>query len=252
MKTKTRHQLKGNELAHAVSGAIDYMAPRSHQIVRWGAVALVLALLVVAGLAYRQRTSARGDALLADALVALNARVVPPSTTDSAEGGLPAAASVSAIGSFSTEGEKLTAALPKLQAAADAFPDSSSGITARYHLAGALASLGRLPEAQQAFEDVARRAGTSALYGRMAQLGQADVQAKSGKIDDAIATLKRLAESTDTELPVDAVLMELARAYTTKGSFDEARKTYTQIVDQYPDSPYVADARTAAESIKGS
>jgi TolA-binding protein len=252
MKNTTRHQLKGNDLANVLSGAVDYLGPRSSQVTRWGVGILVLALLVAGVMAYRQRASARGDALLADALVALNARVVPPSATDSAEGGVPAAATINAIGSFSTEGEKLKAALPKLQAAADAFPDSAAGITARYHLAGALAALGRLPEAQQAFEDVTRRAGANALYGRMARLGQAEVQTKAGKLDDAIATLKGLADGPDSELPVDALLMELAQAYTAKGNLDDARKTYTQIVEQHPDSPYAADARTEIDAIKGS
>ena len=108
--------------------------------------AIVVAVLVIAGVvAFRQRSQSRGEELLAEAMVALNARVVPPTT----EGGtaLPAGAEIGATGAFPTEEAKLTAALPKLKAAADAYPDSPAGITARYHLAGTLAALGRLPDA---------------------------------------------------------------------------------------------------------
>ncbi len=252
MKNTHRHQLKGNELADILGSMLEYVRTHSGHIVRWGGGLVAVALLVVAGLAYRQSANAGGGALLGEALVALGARVVPPAATDAAAGALPAAASVDATGSFSSEGEKLRAALPKLQAAADAYPDNAAGITARYHLAGALAALGRLPEAQQAFEEVARRAGSDSLYGRMARLGLADVQTKAGKVDEAITTLKSLAAGPDSDLPADAVLMELARAYVAKGDLEQARKTFTQIVDQHPASPYLADAQAQVDTLKGS
>ena len=77
----------------------------------------------------------------------------------------------------------------------------------------------------------------------MAQLGKADAQAQGGEVDAAIATWKALAAKKDANLPEDAILMELARAYQAKGDTAEARKTFSQIVDDHPDSPYVADAR---------
>jgi TolA-binding protein len=60
-----------------------------------------------------------------------------------------------------------------------------------------------------------------------------------------------MAASNTKDLPVDAILMELARAYAQKGNKDEARKTFTQIVDQHPDSPYTAEARAELENLKG-
>ena len=107
-------------------------------------------------------TQSRGQELLAEAMVALNARVVP-ATAAGAEGDAPAAAQIGATGSFSTEEAKLTAAIPKLQAAADAAPSSAAGVTARYHLAGALAAVGRHADAIAAFEEVSRRAGPDQL-----------------------------------------------------------------------------------------
>ena len=172
-----------------------------------------------------------------------------PGTTG--EENLPAGATLGATGTFSTEEAKLNAALPKLKAAADEYPDSASGITARYHMASALAALGRHQEAIQAFEEVARRSGASSLYGRMARLGEADAQARSGKLDAAIATWKDMTTANADDLPVDAILMELARAYVQKGNTEEARKAFTEIVEKHPDSPYLAEARTELENLKG-
>jgi predicted negative regulator of RcsB-dependent stress response len=85
----------------------------------------------------------------------------------------------------------------------------------------------------------------------MAQLGKADAQVQGGEIDGAIATLKELAAKKDANLPEDAILMELARAYQAKGNTEEARKTLNQIVDDHPNSPYVVDARRELETLKG-
>jgi tetratricopeptide (TPR) repeat protein len=249
MKASERHRLKENELAQSLAAAREYIEPRRKQI---GGVVIVLVLIaaVIVGITIiRGRTESRAQQLLAEAMVALNARVVPPAAP--AEGqDVPAAAQLGAEGSFATEEAKVKAALPKLQAAADAYPDTEQGITARYHLAGALATLGRYKEAIDAFNDVARRAGDGTLYGRMARMGKADTEAKAGQLDAAITTWKALADANDEELPKDAILMELARAYAAKGNQEEAKKTFTRLVDEHPTSPYSTEARAELDSLK--
>jgi Tfp pilus assembly protein PilF len=59
------------------------------------------------------------------------------------------------------------------------------------------------------------------------------------------------AAGTTSEFPVDAILMELARAYMQKGDTEEARKAFTQIIDQHPGSPYTPAARAELENLKG-
>lgn len=248
MKRTERHHLKENELVHTIEAAREFLETRKSQISAL-LVGIALLILVVVGVTLvRQRSQSRGVELLADAMVALNAPVVPAGAQ--AGDDIPAAASLGATGSFATENAKLTAALPKLQAAADAYPDSTAGITARYHLAGAYAALGRHEDAIKQFDDVAKRAGAGSLYGRMARLGRADTQARAGQLDAAIATWKEMATAGASDFPVDAILMELARAYVQKGDKEEARKAFTQIVDQHPDSPYTPEARAELENLK--
>lgn len=250
MKRQERHHLKENELIHSIEATREFVDTRKREI---GIVVIAVLAIVAVGVGvawYRQSSQSRGVELLADAMVALNARVVPAGAQPGGED-IPAAASLGATGSFATESAKLTAALPKLQAAADAFPDSSAGITARYHLAGALAALSRNDDAIKEFDDVVRRAGSGSIYGRMARLGKADTQARAGQVDAAIVTWKEMAASTTGEFPVDAILMELARAYTQKGDREEARKALTQLIDQHPNSPYTTEARSELENLKG-
>jgi tetratricopeptide (TPR) repeat protein len=174
--------------------------------------------------------------------------VVPPAPQPEGSSAPPAFATQA--GTFATEEAKLQAALPKLKAAADAYPDAKAGITARYHLASTLIALGKHQEAIQAFDEVIKRAGDD-VYGRMARLGKAEVQAQARQYDMAIATYKELADRKDGDLPVDAILMELARTYAAAGKKEEARKTFTQIVDEHPESPYYADARKELDQLKG-
>jgi tetratricopeptide (TPR) repeat protein len=249
MKRKERKHLRENELVHTINAARDFIEPRQRQLTGLLIVALVAVVIVIAVMVVRNRSRSQGQDLLAEAMVALNARVVPAGAQGPDD--VPAAATLGAVGTFATEEAKLNAALPKLQTAAETYPDSDAGITARYHLAGAYAALGRHKEAMQAFDEVLRRAGDDSLYGRMAKLGKADAQAEAGELDAAIATWKDLASTAAEELPVDAILMQLARAYAGQGNTEEARKTYTQIVDEHPESPYTPEAREELEGLKG-
>jgi TolA-binding protein len=250
MKTKHRRELKENEVARMVSATRVFTQEHGSHITTSIVAVIVIAAAIFGFFTFRNRQQSQGQDLLAQAMVVLNTAVVPVTATSN-PGDAPAAASIGAKGTFSTEAQKLNAALPKLKAAADAYPDTQAGIQARYHLAASLAALGQQKDAVTQFDDVIKRAGADSLYGRMAQLGKADAQVASGQVDAAIATWKDLAAKKDANLPEDAILMQLGRAYQAKGNTDEARKTFTDIVDNHPDSPYVADARKELESLKG-
>ena len=243
MKRKERHHLKENDLAQTLVAARQAVESRRGMLTGI-LLAVLLGAVVIGGLiVWQQEDDARAEQMLADAMVAFNARVIPASTTPEQPGEVPAAATLGATGSYATEAAKLTAALPKLKATADAYPGTEAGITARYHYASSLAALGKHGEAIQAFDEVINRAGANSLYGRMAQMGKADTQARGGQLNDAIAAWKSMAASSDEDLPKDAILMELGKAYQASGNQEEARKAFTQIVDEHPTSPYSADAR---------
>ena len=161
MKRQERHHLKENELVHSIEATRDFVETRKREIGMSVVAVVVIVAIAIGALVYRRSSQSRGSELLAEAMVALNARVVPAGAATQGED-IPAAASLGAVGSFATESAKLNAALPKLQAAADAYPDSPAGITARYHYAGALAALARHDEAIKQFDDVVKRAGAAA------------------------------------------------------------------------------------------
>ena len=282
MKRSERHHLKENVVAVAVGNL-------QGQLHEWGrgltiALAVVLVALVLLGgySWWSGRTASGAGALLAEALLLADAPVVPPpppptiepaeATPDDAPGDATepaeaapddaagdaaepaeAPASVEFVqppGTYPTIEAKMSAALPKLIEAADAYPDTRPGITARYRAAAALAGLGRHDEAADQYRQVIDGDGTG-VYGRMATLGLADVQIARGAYDEAIALLEQSSGiDAEADLPVDGVLMRLGHVYGLAGRSADARATFQRVMDEFPASFYFANAERELQALQ--
>jgi predicted negative regulator of RcsB-dependent stress response len=241
MKRNERHHLKENELVQLASRTRDVIDARQREI---GAVAIAVILVGVAAIGYyawRSRVEGRAGSMLADAVILSEARVGPP----------PAPGSPATGPSFPTEREKYEATAVKFKAVADEYPSSDAGVFARYREGSTQMALGNTKEAAAAYQQVIDRAG-SGLYGQMARLGLAEVQAREGQYDSAISTYKGLADNKDGPLPVDGILMQLGRTYREAGKATEAQQTFNRVVEEFPESPFSGDARKELESLKKS
>jgi TolA-binding protein len=244
MKSTERHRLKENEFAHTIARARDVVETRRNDL---GVLAVVVLLVAALGGGYawwRQSRNVKADTALASALAIYEAPVVPLAA--------PAPGSpvpVAQPGTYQTERAKLEAALPKFVAAADQFPNTGAGVASRYHSAGILAALGRYSEAEQRYQEVVDKAGRG-IYGRTARLGLADAQVAQGKFDPAIKTYQELTTDAGSQLPVDGILMQLGRALALAGKKDDAARAFNRVVEEFPQSPYTADARRELEGVK--
>jgi len=142
-------------------------------------------------------------------------------------------------------------ALPKFIEAADKYPSTAAGITARYHAAAILASLGRYSEAEQRYQEVVSKSGTG-LYARTGRLGLAETQLAQKKYDSAINIYTEMSRDTTSVIPVDGVLMQLGKAYALAGRKEEAARTFTRVTEEFPQSIYFADAKRELELTKKS
>jgi tetratricopeptide (TPR) repeat protein len=248
MRTSERQHLKDNELAIALGQANEWATKNQRQVTLVIGAVVLLAAAVGGTLYWRGSVDSRARTLLADAMVVQDSRVVPPTQVPPSGNASPAAPT-QPPGTYPTQKAKLDAALPKFIAAADAYPSTEPGQTARYHAASILVSLGRFDDAITQYDRVI--ADGSGLLAQMARLGKAEAQLRSAKNDAAIASFKELSERTDSNLPKEALLLELARAYRTAGKNEDARKTLTQIVEQHANSPFAAEAKQELEKIKG-
>jgi TolA-binding protein len=245
MKSTERHKLKENEFARSVAHARDVVESRRGDFTKI-AVALVALLVAVGGYAaWRNSREARANESLAAALAIYQMPVVP--IPPPAPGSPPP---VPQPGTFPTEQEKLVAALPKFVDAANAHPGTAAGITARFYAASILAAQGKPAEAEQRYKEVVDKAGNNSIYARTAKLGLAEAQVAQAKYDSAIAIYSELSRDANSSLPLDSVLMHLGRAYARAGKKEEAVRSFTRVVDEFPQSAYAADARREMEETK--
>jgi hypothetical protein len=238
MKTSQRHHLKSNDFATTLVRVRDTLAERQKEV---AAVLVIVALVVVAVVGYlvwRERRAAVAEAALG---AAMTTAVAPVNPQD-------AASPVPPAGGFATEEMRNQAALEQLLEVANTYPSARAGIAARYQAAGLLAEMGRHEEAEREFRQVADRG--RGIYARMAQLGQAEMQLRLGQHDAAITTYRDLVADRGAELPPDGLLMQLGRAYSVAGRHSEALQTYSRVLEEHPESIYVAEARREVETLK--
>jgi len=244
MKSAERHKLKENEFARTVARARTAISARSRQL-RNILIALIGVIVLVGLYAWwRSAANAEANERLAAALATYGTPVVAP---EPPKPGSPPP--LPRPGTFQSEEERLSASLPKFIEAANANPDSRPGITARFHAAGILAAQGRHAEAEQQYREVISKAGSS-IYSVTARLGLAQTLLAQDKFDDAIAIYTELSRDKNSLLPLDTVLFQLGRAYARAGKKEDAVRSFTRVVDEFPQSAYAADARREIEETK--
>jgi tetratricopeptide (TPR) repeat protein len=238
MKRAERQRLKQNDLGELTRQVQEVFTARQRDLAWIVGVVLVVGAAALGYWAWHQREQQGAQKLLADAMVVAEARIGPPAA---ATGGTGL--------TFPTERERAQAALTKFKAAADAYPTSDAGLFARFQEASTQVVLGSPAEAAKAYQVVIDRAGNR-LIGQTARLGLAAAHARGGQFDQAITTYKELAQRKDGGLPIDGILMELGRVYRDAGRAGEAQQTFNRLIEEFPDSPFNADAKRELDALK--
>lgn len=233
MKAQERHQLKQNEFARtAARVAAALQANRD----RAGLIAIVAIAVIAIGGGWwwwTSRTNNLAGGEFGIGMAIARSPITPPSTLPSA---------VQATGTFSTEAARSEAALKQFEKAASEYPSTAAGIAARYHAGLEQMALGRFADAERSFLQVIDKGGSS-IYVPSARMALAETLSQQGKYDDAIKRLTDLSGDRDGALPVDGILMQLARTNAKAGKTQDAKATYKRVVDEFPDSMYADDAR---------
>ncbi|MGE5276013.1 MAG: tetratricopeptide repeat protein [Acidobacteriota bacterium] len=227
MKEKlSRKDLKRNDLVESYNRTVDYVTSHRRGVVEAAAVAAAIAL-VVAGFflvkLYRER---RSGGELSAGLAALQA----PLATE------PGA---------STAPQTFASTEARDRAADEHFRKAASYGGTTPARAAAVILAARSEKAGAAAETFARAARDGrAEIAAAAEIDAARLLVSQGKTADAVDRLKRAIESPAATLPKDALLFALAQVYEASGATSDARATYQRIVNDYPNSPYRADARS--------
>lgn len=235
MDSAHREDLKRNELEEALGKGIHYAEDHKRMIL-YGVGAVVGVALVAAGVFYWLGSRKDGaNELLAKALRADGGAVV----TTGANPGDPVKPT------FASE-EARRARSKELFGELDAkYGGTATGRVGKLYLAQIAVAENDKERAKQlwkAFLD-AEPAGALAAAARVNLYKLDREQGRGAELAEA---LKKMLEQDDKPLPSDVILYQLALTYDALGKTDDARATWRRIVDEYPQSPYIADAQREA------
>ena len=138
---------------------------------------------------------------------------------------------------YPDESARAQGAMQKFAKVADKYPSTNPGKLARYYSALCLEDLERHNQALEELKKIS--GGSDKELAAMAQYQMAIIYSRTGKTDDAVKTLRALADRGSALVPRPLVLLELAgvlRASNPK----EAASIYQQIKKEFPDTA-VAD-----------
>lgn len=203
----TRKELKTDKFVTEVSETVEFFAAHRREILRYGAIALAVLILLAAGNWYRRSRHAARQELLNQALAIYNAPV--------GQTGNPF------LPGYPSEEEKNKAAWKAFSDLATRHPRSVEGLIATYYLGTMAADRGDLAEAERRLRQVAD--SRHANYASLAKIALSDIYRAQGKLAEAEKLLRSLVEK-----PTDFVSKEHATillAELIKDSRpDEARK----------------------------
>ncbi len=225
----TRKDLKRNDLVETVGRTVEYVSSHRRGATEIGIAAAGIALLVAGFFLVKLYRENRAGQELSAGLAALEA----PLATD--PGGAAAPLRLPERRGAQPGRRR---ALPQGRRLRGTAPGRAAGVILA-------ARVEKPPAAAETFARAARdgRAEIAAA----AEIDAARLAVSQGKTTEAIERLKRAIDAPASTVPKDALLFALAQVYEGSGATSDARATYQRIVNDYPNSPYRADARRQAE-----
>jgi tetratricopeptide (TPR) repeat protein len=221
-----RRDLKRNELADTMGRTVGYVTEHRRGVTEAVAILAGVAVLVGGFFVYREWSARSAGKALSEALSILD---VPLASEPDAAG---------AAKTYPNDAARRKDANVFLEKAAR-HGSTSPGRAAQVLLAAGGAD--KPGQTVDAFEKAARqgRSETAAA----AEIDAAKLLASQGKASEAIERLKRAIDAPNSPAPRDALLYTLGQIYETSGAPADARAAYQRLINEYPSSPYRAEAR---------
>jgi predicted negative regulator of RcsB-dependent stress response len=190
----TRKELKSDKFALEVQHSVEYVSVHREQMIRWGAPALALALLVAGVFYYRNyQHSARQEALH-QAMRMQNAGVGPSQTEY--------------VIAFPTAEARKVAVMKSWQDLATKYSGTEEGRIAEFFLGTNFADDGNMAEAEKHFK--ASIDSGDGAYASMGKLALAQVYAGEGRVKEGAALLQSLIDHPTVLVSKETATLALA------------------------------------------
>ena len=216
MRSQTRHQLKEDKFAQAITQQVDWTVEHRNTILI--GLAIILVLVIAGGLYWKSAKEKDEQASLAlgNALRTYNAPLrnagqpIPPE-----------------MKSFANAKERSEAAEKEFQKIADDYSSTRNGKYARYLAGVAAMEAGDNKKSEESLKQVAQ-SGDKDLSA-LAKFALASLYASQGKDSDAVQMYKEVIQADAHAVPKTTAQLELASYYEGKNNPAEAVKIYEEI-----------------------
>lgn len=209
MARLTRKELKTDKFALELEQTFSFFEEHRQALIRYGAVVVVLILLVGGILLYRRHQHTLRQAALSRAIDVQETAVGPPQ---------PGSTTISA---FPTQQVKDQAVIQVFTDLRKKYPGSAEAEIAGYYLGTTQASEGKLADAEKTLQEVAEKGDQR--YSSLAKFALGQVYFADGKVDQGTKVFQDLAAHPTVFISKDQAQIALARALMPIRP-DEARK----------------------------
>lgn len=202
----TRKELKSDKFALEVGQTVSFFEEHRQEILRYGTIALGVAVLIAGWLVYQKHQRAGREEALASAILVQEAPVGAPNSA-----GL----------SFPTQAAKDEATTKAFSGLAARYSGTTEGEVAEYYLGAIAADASKMAEAEKRFQEVAQHG--NANFASLARLSLAQIYYSDGRDAQGEAILRNLIEHPTTLVSKEQATITLARYLILKKPA-EARK----------------------------
>ncbi len=213
----TRHELKQDKFAASAAEAVHEVVEHRSGILRIGAVALAVVLLIAGLFWYRSSSEDKAGDALGQALVTYNAPVAPQQGS---------------MLTFNSDQERLIAAKNQFHAISAKYGSTRSGQYARYLAAIAEEQLGNHAVAEENLR--ALSGGRRRELASLAKFALASVYQNEGRTQDAMKLLQELMDKPTESVPKVSAQLALADLYRSEHQPEKAKVILDQIVKENP------------------
>jgi tetratricopeptide (TPR) repeat protein len=225
----TRKEIKRDQVQEALAAVMEFLGDNFRSLLAVAGLVLLLVAAMAAFWSYREHREIEASEQLAQAV-----RTYSENTTIDAD---PAAAPT-----YGDSVNRDAEARSQFELVLSDYPSSDAAAVAKAYLGEMAARSGDLDGARQLWQEFLETQGRHMLASEI-RLNLMSLDRAQGRGQELVTQIKAMLEESESDLPKDVLLHELALTQRELGLEPDARQTFQRLLDEYPRSVYAADAQ---------